>query len=382
MKVLELKQSQLQRVLAFGLLALTVYAVFISHTKMLVQIQSGPHLPATGLNVLPSFIEDVARLAMAWIVLLAASALAFALVRGETKKFLGPGFFVFGISSLTVQLLTTEGRLVFSYFPAFASIGFGAAVVVRTYQPLAILLSSLYLSAASHKLLNFSKMLEQIRESVGPELSRELISSPAVIDFLVKSMGYVVAPLEFVMGILVMVPRLRVAGFLLAWVFHSALVILTNDGVGLGFVGYAVLLTHVLLATHFDSIRLKLRGRDGAIGLICLLGAVALALSSGSKYAGLIWFFGLYVPLAAVYLRLMLSAQPPLELPTERWAICVNRIWPVALVLWFIYPIAIGYRNQQFGWAMFSRASRDKVAFCATAATHPCSDSWSLYPHI
>lgn len=371
------------------LLMIVGHSVFESHTNILLKIGSGPHLPAHGLHWVSDWFGVWFLFLLAWGVAIGLSLVGGLIITGRYVWFWGTAMIALGVLALLLQLLTTESRLVFSYFSSFTLLASGLACRVRNHHPLVILLSSLYLSAATHKLLNFSKMLEQIPELVGPELSRHLISS---IDFqrgLLGFMSFAVVPVEYVLGLALIFPRYRRAGFLLALVFHSMLAIGTNDGMGLGFVGFAVLYAHFLLALFFglfgdeqDSEKDISTSLSRALFFSAVMGGGAYFLIRGSAWIGARWVIGLYLPLAALYVTVFCSAARSSSLRSPSFKRSTNYLWMGFLFLWFVYPLALGYRNQQFGWAMFSGAASDRAAHCIAVVESSCFQSWRFFPQV
>jgi hypothetical protein len=371
---------------AIGLLFISAYAVFVKHDSLLTDAAAEVHLPAVGLQFFyglgPSFLQ-----AASWIlagILISAAVSLFWHRRLEwPSRRIAILIFVGGLLSVFVQLLTTEKRLVFSYFPSFALMSTGVAYWTRHHMPLVMLVSSLYFAAATHKLVNFTKMLQYIPETIGSRLPSQIVQHwPEFAIWLPKLLSFIVVPLEYTMAICLLMPRLRILGFALALTFHSLVSSFTNNADALSLVGFYVLYAHVLQFLFYSSLPVVLEQRFA----FALIASVAVGVGvTHPALLGLKNAIALYLPLAVlVYItlqsvedRLRLRSWRP-EVTREWW----SAGWATILLLWCLYPAIIGYRNQQYGWAMMSGAYLDKAFPCFVVDRSACIDRWTLEPQI
>ncbi len=383
---IRISELTFRRVLVSVLIVFVGYAVFISHVRLLFDLKSGPHLPGPGLNQLGIGLGPLGYLLLSWTAVLGLAAALFLVMVDLRHKVVGSAIAVAGGIALFLQLLTTEERLVFSYFPAFALMAAGQAWRSRSHFPLAALVGSLYLSAATHKLLNFSKMLVELPAAIHPEISRALVASESNIDTLLLILSYAVVPFEFILGALMISSRWRAFSFSMALFFHSALVILTNNGVGLGFVGFAVLFAHLLNSAFLLSQPLQAKRKSEWLFVVLIVfWGIFEGLRPKLEWIGWAWAIGLYFPMAYLNLKMISleeSNKVTLGFSQTLARLFRHKIWTTTLLLWFLYPVSIDYRSQQFGWAMFSGASSDRSAMCIVVAPSNCFEGWRLRPQV
>jgi hypothetical protein len=383
----------LRNLAVFGLVTVAAYAAFAWHMSLLTDASAELHLPAVGFEIfvpVGPWLLQLLAWSLALVLGLSAAGLFVAREKQWPHSSLGLLLIVGGSLALLLQLLTTEKRLVFNYFPSFALIATGLACWARSHVPLLMLLSSLYFGAATHKLLNFPKMLQYLPETIGVRLPVALVESfPDFARWLPQLLSIIVVPLEFSMAIFLLVPRLRKLGFLLALTFHSLVTTFTNGADALALVGFFVLYTHGLQFLFFVSRPIVLTWynfpRAILVGLIVSL-LVWFTLTH-PDLLGLKSAIAMYFPIlnivAVAFAAISKEERAQLrlwlpEIPRRPWVVG----WAALIVLWCSYPAMIGYRNQQYGWAMMSGAHLDKAFNCFVVARTNCADRWNLEPQV
>ncbi|MDZ4083652.1 MAG: hypothetical protein U1E10_11990 [Bdellovibrionales bacterium] len=388
-------------VLCIGLvsnLVVLLYSIFVRHSNLLDFRSSALHLPAEGLNWIDS---NILVAALAWIVIFFGIFLLVLLRKFFSTfdhddtwfahlKMVGRLSLAVGIAGLSVQLLSTEQRLVFGYFPALSMMALGIGLQTKSHFPNLLLLVSLYFSAASHKLFNFAKMQVYIPDAISARLPEELVRlEPSLVRMIPILLSYIVVPLEFSMALLLLFPKTRVLGFALAVVFHTLVSTFTNNADGLATVGLFVLIGHAGLFLLSDA--RTWRGRDTSMSvresrlffaggaLTAVLGVLA---AFQLEIAGLIGlqramlYFSVFVVIV-IYAWKEPILDPDILVSVRSWKL---KVWICFLVAWALYPALIGYRNQQFGWAMMSGASSGKPVKCILLESNACVDALDLDP--
>lgn len=369
-----------------------LFSTFILHRSLFDFRSQSLHLPMEGLHLLRS---NVLLACLSWFLVLTVG-LAIGRLRVffqrqegpdtwlQALKRAGKALVTVGVVGLVIQLLTTEQRLVFGYFPALALVAAGIGLQIQSHVPNLILTVLLYFSAATHKLINFSAMQTYIPETIGARIPEGLrYFAPEVFQEIPILLSRIVVPLEFSMALLLFFRKTRRIGFALVLVFHSLVSMLTNNADNLSLVGFFVLVGHGLQFTfsdqriwQFEDTKLErneLRWLGAAFALSCTAGAIVLWNLEPSFLIGLNRVFFLFSIIVACVL-LSPTTVPDLF---RHWKI---RIWVLLLMLWSIYPILIGYRNQQFGWAMMSGASANKTFGCLVVESNDCVATLDLDP--
>ena len=374
------------------------YSVFIRHTNLLNLRSSTLHLPAEGFTWINS---SILVSSLAWILVF-SGLLALVKLRTFFSHFenenqwraylqaVGRLLFMVGTAGLSVQFLSTEQRLVFGYFPALSLMAIGIGFQTKSHVPNLLLLVSLYFSAASHKLFNFAKMQVYIPEAISARIPVELVQlDPGILQMLPSLLSYIVVPLEFSMALLLLFQKTRRVGFALAVAFHTLVSTFTNDADGLATVGLFVLIGHAGLFLLSDSRtwlgrNLELTKQEKLSFLLCLTVTIALGVLDmfQLELAGLVGlhkavlYFSFFV-VTVFYAQRSLIRE--LSIPIYLREIKL-KAWLCFLIVWALYPAVIGYRNQQFGWAMMSGASSGKAAKCTVFESNSCVEALKLDP--
>jgi hypothetical protein len=333
--------------------------------------------------------------ALAWSMVLIALCLLFKLWHRRFQS-VARLLVLVGATGLAVQILSTEQRLVFGYFPALSLIALGIGLQTKSHIPNLALLVSLYFSAAGHKLFNFAKMQIYIPEAISARLPEELVRlAPGLVQMIPIFLSHIVVPLEFSMALLLFFPKTRFLGFILAVIFHTLVAVFTNNADGLANVGLFVLIGHAGLFVLSDRrtwlVRnTKLSTQEGrlffaSIALVALFGTLALFEFEVAGLIGLhraILYFSMFVAIV-IYTQLDPHATAQVEPKGEFSTFATNfklKAWFCFLIAWALYPALIGYRNQQFGWAMMSGASREEPVKCIVVQSNACVDALDLDP--
>lgn len=365
-----------------GLLGVVGLAVFGWHFSLLTEVDSGPHLAAVGFGIF-SDLGAWLTFSLSWIVTALLVFGAWMLLSGAPERRVAFLLLATGGLALTLQLLTVEKRLVFNYFPSFALMATGLAFCVRSHTPLLMLVVSLYFAAATHKLVNFPKLLKYIPETIAARLPHGLVEqAPGLAAWLPKILSFIVIPLEYTMAICLAVPRLRIVGFALALTFHTMVSSFTNDADALSLVGFFVLYAHGLQFLFFASRPVVIgKATIGIVGMSLL----AWFAFTHPDFVGVRKAVALYLPIAFLVFsvlknqeeRARLRAWIP-ELPPARWTFA----WGALLILWCLYPAMMGYRSQQYGWAMMSGAHLERPIECIKLVRDSCADRWFFEPQV
>lgn len=374
------------------------YSIFIRHASLLDFRSSALHLPAEGFTWINS---NILLSALAWGVIF-FGFLTLVKIRTFFSSFdtddkwhvhlqaVGRLLLVVGIIGLSVQFLSTEQRLVFGYFPALSLMALGIGLQTRSHVPNLLLLFSLYFSAATHKLFNFTKMQVYIPEAISARLPVELVQlDPGLLQMLPNLLSYIVVPLEFSMALLLLAPKTRRLGFALAVVFHTLVSTFTNNADGLATVGLFVLIGHTWLFLLSDSRTWSGRNLAMAknekfpflagIALTVVLGILTALQLEFPGFGGLqsaVFYFSFFV-IAVVYAQKSLIKDPEVSIFLRDPK---HKIWICFLIAFALYPALIGYRNQQFGWAMMSGASSGKPVKCILFESNSCVEAIELDP--
>lgn len=392
-------------ILCFALVSNLValqYSIFIRHSSLLDFGSSVLHLPAEGLTWINS---NFLVAALAWIGIFLGT-LTLVMLRKFFSTFdsddswcahlkmVGRLSLAVGVAGFCVQLLSTEQRLVFGYFPALSLMALGIGLQVKSHVPNLLLLVSLYFSAASHKLFNFAKMQVYIPEAISARLPEEFIRlDPGIAQMLPLLLSYIVVPLEFSMALLLLFPKTRRLGFALAVIFHTLVSTFTNNADGLATVGLFVLIGHAGLFLLSDSrtwlgrnVEMTKNEKYSFLTCIVLIAVLLLLVVLQLEIAGLVGlqraalYFSFFV-ITVVYAKDSLISAPGFWAPL--WATLRDhklKIWICFLITWALYPALIGYRNQQFGWAMMSGASSGKPVKCILFESNSCVEALELDP--
>ncbi len=369
-------------------------STFLYHPTLLNFSAPTLHLPMEGLNWINSN-QLIATLTwgmlasigiVAWHLRIVVSRFGSALEGPEDYFKIGIWAVTVGGLGLVVQLLTTEQRLVFGYFPSLALIAMGIGLQIQSHVPSLILVVSLYFSAAAHKLFNFSKMQIYLPESISARLPKGFLElSPELVGGIPMLLSYIVVPLEFSMAALLIVKRTRRWGFVIALIFHTLVSTFTNNADNLALVGLFVLLGHAIQFTLADQ-RTWRSGIDHLLPRELRVVILAGTLTIG---AGIVAYFGwepddliglfrafFYFPLIVAVVAISPTTHE------ETFAHWKTRLWVCILLLWAIYPVLIGYRNQQFGWAMLSGATIGKRVQCIVVESNYCVSEIDLDPAV
>jgi hypothetical protein len=374
--------ARLQKWGTLGLLWIVGYATFGWHFSLLLEVASGPHLAAPGFGFL-SNLGPWFTYSLSWIVVLMLAAGALLVWVKANDRRIGFWILAVGALALILQFLTVEKRLVFNYFPSFALMATGLAIRFRSHAPLLMLVVSLYFAAATHKLINFPKILTYIPETISVRLPQGLVEfAPEVAIWLPKVLSLIVIPLEYTMAICLAIPRLRLVGFVLALAFHTMVSSFTNDADALSLVGLFVLYAHGLQFSFFASRSIEIGKTALAVIGISLLAWFAMI---HPDLVGLRKAIAFYLPIAFLVLSIFVSADERARLrdrlPDISRAGWVYA-WIFVLILWCIYPAMIGYRSQQYGWAMMSGAHLGRPVGCLALPRNSCADRWFFEPHV
>lgn len=377
----QVSPERLRKLATLGLVVLVGYAVFRWHLSLLTTGLSGPHLVAEGF-VFFSTLGPWFTFALSWIVLIVLAFAFLSVVISRYEKYVASLAIAAGVLALFLQVLTVDLRLVFNYFPSITLIAVGLAFRVRSHAPLLIVVASLYFAAATHKLINFPKLLTYIPETIAARLPQGLLlHAPEFAAWLPKVLSFIVIPLEYSMAICLLVPRLRIFGFALALVFHTLVSSFTNDADGLSMVGLFVLYAHGLQFLYFASRPVDL----GRWSLALVASLIAWAGITHPDLVGLRYAIAFYLPIAGLVFLILWPrsererlASWRLDLPRRKWVVA----WGACLFLWCAYPAMIGYQNQQYGWAMMSGAHLGREVRCIVSSPTSCAERWYFEPQV
>jgi hypothetical protein len=195
------------------------------------------------------------------------------------------------------------------------------------------------------------------------------------------------------MALLLLFPRTRYFGFFLALLFHTLVSTLTNNADSLATVGLFVLIGHACLFVLSDQ-RTFILEREAtpsaevrpyvfAALITVVFGALTFFGFEEGGRAGLqraVFYYSIFATIiisAKFHSRVSFGARSEILLLKNNPMVVV---WILFLVAWSVYPAAIGYRNQQFGWAMMSGASSGKSVKCIVIDSNSCVRALDLDP--
>jgi hypothetical protein len=380
-----LPSSRLQKLATLGAIGNVVFAVFDRHSTLLFDLNSGPHLVAQGFG----FIAEIGpwfTLLLSWTLAITLISCIWTVVTDQSIERTARVLLVSGALALLLQFLTVDKRLVFNYFPSIALMAIGLSFRVRSHFPLLMLVVSLYFSAATHKLVNFPNLLTYIPDTIAARLPERLIEiAPGFAEWLPRALSVIVIPLEYTMAICLLLPRTRMLGFALAFSFHTLVSSFTNGADALSLVGFFVLYAHGMQFLFFASQPIEV----GKPLMAAALGLAAWLATTNSNLVGLKNAVMLYLPIGVIVLSILIQKQerdrlqawaPDLSLESrrEKWV----WLWGGFLLVWSAYPALIGYRNQQYGWAMMSGAHLGRPVACIKAQPSACFDRWYFEPQV
>lgn len=362
--------------LRFVLLALQLQSVISGHGAALFGFREPFFISVPGLEGLS---ESSLVLPLGWLSILCTILLAF----GFYPRFTQP---ISAMSAILFQLLTFNGRQAFAFLPPLMLLALSVRDGERHEKPVApvLLLASIYLTASLQKLTHWSAMQGWLPRLLTTRISDPLraLLGPEAVEFVVRGMSFVVIPVEFAMGSLLLFDRTRKFGFVLAVLFHTSLALGENGRDTLVWVGFLMLTAHAVIAT--DLARLQVRELDShrifKIFLItsAICGAVAVILSLSTRD-----FFELRrilktvamltPPIAISAVAYFARTSRPLEVFSKStWSLSHGHSGPLILfsallITWSFGADLTDRKTEHLGWSMFSGASwsdpRPLVAF-------------------
>ncbi len=333
------------------------------------------HIPFPGLEFLRG---DGLFFWFGWLAVISGVLALFNIAIGATAT-------LSGLMSLPFILASVETRYSFTYLPTLAVIGFGLVGRERNSFPLIALLSSLYLTAALHKLTHFTAMLQWLPLHLSNLVAEPWsVLSPWLLQELATCMAWSVVPVELMLGTLYLIPKMRIYAFLLAFTFHSVLnVVFAGDWL-LASVGFNILCVHSAIACIESDLRWSTlwssRSARWTFAAFAGIGIIDEIFVRSGLMHGLLKTIWLYGPICVIGLQ---GYQSMLKSPAIRargaqmWALIA---FASLLLVWSLTPVLTDYTNQNLGWAMFAGAERSRPVYSFEALAKPCLEDLRLKP--
>ncbi len=339
---------------------------------MQIQAVLGPHGGILFGRQAPFFIslpgleglaDSAFLLPLGWLSIASTLILAFGFKPALTQP-------LAAISGLLFQLATFNGRQAFTFLPPLLLLAL--SVRDRDKRPTApiLFLASIYLTASLQKLTHWNAMQDWMPRLLVPRLSEDLreLLGPETISLIVQGMSYVVVPVEFAMGSLLLFERTRKFGFLLAVAFHSSLALAENGRDALIWVSFLMLTAHTLIACdltrlEFSDFKTHPRFRKILIGTLVLGGITAVFTVSTADFRELqriLKTVAMLGPLILVGAFAYFAKAPKVQtdiFSKSTWKSQPLLAFSLFLVIWSFGADLTGRRTEHLGWSMFSGAS-------------------------
>lgn len=346
--------------LRYLLLALQIQAILGPHGGTLLGSETPFFIPIPGLEGLA---DSPILLPLGWLAITGTMLLAL----GIKPRFTQP---LAALSTILFQLATFNGRQAFTFLPPILLLGL--SVRDRDDRPTApiLFLASIYLTASLQKLTHWNSMQEWLPKLLIPRLSAELrdLLGPEMIELIVRGMSYVVVPVEFAMGSLLLFERTRKFGFLLAVVFHTSLALAESGRDSLIWVSFLMLTAHAIIACdlarlEFSDFKTHRRFRQLLIATLILGGATAVFTSITDDFSELrrllktVAMLGPIILVAAFAYFVRGPVSQADVFAKSTWTSWPLRAFAVFIVVWSLGANLTGRRTEHLGWSMFSGAS-------------------------
>lgn len=359
--------------LKYLMICFHVYLTIGLYSEALSYSDQTIHIPITGFDFLA--LPKILFL-LSWLTLLSA---LFSFI----GRFQSTATILCGVAGFLFQIATSESRYAFSYFPPFALMAFGISERQKNSNGLVIFLSSVYVTAALHKALLFSKMSRGL-----PTYIRKLVAGVWSTEnyFLLEPLTNIMASslilVELFIGVSFFFRRTRLMAFAVAVVFHASINIVAGGMTLLSWVGVLLLATHAATASLDANLQWKqlLRSRP----VLAALGISTFALIADFFFPSPSLWHGLFSSLYLYSLLITISALGFRQSKYQRYTLPIRSkslfVFAIALVIWGLLPFLSKYSNPMLGWAMFTAAEKDQPTYVMEVQDVQCVQRLRLSP--
>lgn len=372
-KFLKLQPLSLITVLQWPLIYWTFQSSAREQFYILAHHKPQFHFPLFQLDILA---EPFCLLVLAVLITLATAGA----ILGNTRSTLALGMFAF-----IYMCAAPENRLNFSYFPALALMSIASAKLSHSLIPMVALSSSLYCSASLHKLVNFKIMLVKLPFYFHVPMNANIaLLGSSLPDLLLQTFAWTVVPVEMAMGLLVMFKKTRIWGFLLTVLFHLSVHTFTGGHFMFTPVGFMLLSFNSLFVAYETDLTWKHIWFNGKFLFFVLFVLICFSASYFIEPGSLVyvafeivWMLGSFI--AIIFLAFIWRKK----LYTNNASFPQNRLNILSVsmlgffVLWAISPAFINYRNDHFGWAMFSGATSIRPNYGIKVKALSCTENFN-----